>query len=75
MIPFAELDCLTQYSFLEGASYPQELAFEAKRLGLAAIGVADRNSLAGIVRAWQAGKKEKIEVLTGAGCSSPTAPN
>ncbi len=66
MTPFAELDCLTHYSFLEGASYPRELAFEAKRLGLAAIGVADRNSLAGIVRAWQAGKAETLEVLTGA---------
>ena len=65
MTRFAELDCLTHYSFLEGASYPQELAFEAKRLGLAAIGVADRNSLAGIVRAWQAGKGEGLEVLTG----------
>ncbi len=66
MTRFAELDCLTHYSFLEGASYPQELAFEARRLGLAAVGVADRNSLAGIVRAWQAGKTEKIEMLTGA---------
>jgi len=66
LIPFAELDCRSHYSFLEGASYPQELAFEAKRLGLAAIGVADRNSLAGAVRAWQAGKTEGIPVLTGA---------
>ncbi|HVY33402.1 MAG TPA: PHP domain-containing protein, partial [Caulobacteraceae bacterium] len=66
MTSFAELDCLTHYSFLEGASYPRELAFEAKRLGLAAVGVADRNSLAGIVRAWQAGKAETLDVLTGA---------
>ena len=66
MTPFAELDCLTHYSFLEGASYPRELAFEAKRLGLSGIGVADRNSLAGIVRAWQAGKGEGLDVLTGA---------
>ena len=66
MTPFAELDCLTHYSFLEGASYPQELAMEARRLGIAALGVADRNSLAGIVRAWESGKTEKVEVLTGA---------
>jgi error-prone DNA polymerase len=64
-LPFAELDCLTHYSFLEGASYPAELVKEAKRLGLAAIGVADRNSLAGIVRAWQAGTEERFTVLTG----------
>ena len=63
---FAELDCLTHYSFLEGASKPKELVFEAKRLGLEAIGVADRNSLAGIVRAWDEGKTHKLEVLTGA---------
>jgi error-prone DNA polymerase len=63
--PFAELDCLTHYSFLEGASYPQELALEARRLGIAALGVADRNSLAGVVRAWQAGKEAGLTVLTG----------
>jgi error-prone DNA polymerase len=63
--PFAELDCLTHYSFLEGASYPWELVKQAKALGLAAIGVADRNSLAGIVRAWQAGGEEGFRVMTG----------
>ena len=62
---FAELDVRTHYSFLEGASYPQELAFEARRLGVPALGVADRNSLAGVVRAWQAGKSEGLKVLTG----------
>ncbi len=64
-VNFAELDCLTHYSFLEGASYPVELVKQAKALGIAAIGVADRNSLAGIVRAWQAGTDEKFKVLTG----------
>jgi error-prone DNA polymerase len=65
MMYFAELDCLTHYSFLEGASYPVELVKQAKMLGIAAIGVADRNSLAGIVRAWQAGSDETFRVLTG----------
>ncbi len=73
---FAELDCRTHYSFLEGASRPKELVLQAKALGLSAIGVADRNSLAGIVRAWDEGKKEDLDVLTGQrGCSSPTEPN
>jgi error-prone DNA polymerase len=63
---FAELDCRTHYSFLEGASYPKELVLQAKALGLAAIGVADRNSLAGIVRAWEEGGKQGLDVLTGA---------
>ncbi len=66
MTPFAELDCRTHFSFLEGASRPGELVFEARRLGIAAIGVADVNSLAGIVRAWDAGKTEGLQVLTGA---------
>src|SRR4051812_36158922 len=66
MTRFAELDCLTHYSFLEGASRPGELVRQAKMLGIGAIGVADRNSLAGIVRAWDEGKTEKLEVLTGA---------
>jgi error-prone DNA polymerase len=66
MTRFAELDCLTHYSFLEGASRPGELVRQAKVLGIGAIGVADRNSLAGIVRAWDEGKTEKLEVLTGA---------
>jgi error-prone DNA polymerase len=63
---FAELDCRTHYSFLEGASRPAELVMQAKVLGLQAIGVADRNSLAGIVRAWEEGKAQRLEVLTGA---------
>ncbi len=63
---FAELDCRTHYSFLEGASRPGELVMQAKMLGLKAVGVADRNSLAGIVRAWEEGEKQRLDVLTGA---------
>ena len=63
---FAELDCRTHYSFLEGASRPAELVMQAKVLGLQALGVADRNSLAGIVRAWDEGKRAGLPVLTGA---------
>jgi error-prone DNA polymerase len=63
---FAELDCRTHYSFLEGASRPAELVMQARALGLQAIGVADRNSLAGIVRAWEEGKAQHLDVLTGA---------
>ncbi|MEI9889344.1 MAG: error-prone DNA polymerase [Caulobacteraceae bacterium] len=63
---FAELDCRTHYSFLEGASRPRELVMQAKMLGIDALGVADRNSLAGIVRAWDEGKTQDLDVLTGA---------
>jgi error-prone DNA polymerase len=48
---FAELATTTNFSFLRGASHPEELVAEAARLGLAGLGVADRNSLAGVVRA------------------------
>jgi error-prone DNA polymerase len=64
-VSFAELDCRTNYSFLEGASRPKELVMQAKMLGLAGIGVADINSLAGIVRAWDEGKTHGQAVLTG----------
>ena len=48
---FAEFGAITNFSFLRGASHPEELVAQAIVLGLAAIGIADRNSLAGIVRA------------------------
>jgi len=49
---FAELVAATNYSFLRGASHPAEMVAEAMALGLAGIGIADRNSVAGVVRAW-----------------------
>ena len=48
---FAELATITNFSFLRGASHPEELVAQAAHLGLAGIGIADRNSLAGVVRA------------------------
>jgi error-prone DNA polymerase len=48
---FAELATATNFSFLRGASHPEELVAQAAQLGLSGIGIADRNSLAGVVRA------------------------
>ncbi|HTZ68627.1 MAG TPA: error-prone DNA polymerase, partial [Roseiarcus sp.] len=48
---FAELAGTTNFSFLRGASHPEEMVKRAAELGLAGIGIADRNTLAGIVRA------------------------
>ena len=48
---FAELVAATNYSFLRGASHPAEMVAEAIALGMAGIGIADRNSVAGVVRA------------------------
>ena len=48
---YAELAVTTNFSFLRGASHPEELVAMAMELGLAGLGVADRNSVAGVVRA------------------------
>ncbi|MCR0981833.1 error-prone DNA polymerase [Roseomonas populi] len=50
MSGFAELGAMSNFTFLEGASHPSELVTAAKVLGHAAIGIADRNSFAGLVR-------------------------
>ncbi len=63
---YAELQVTTNYGFLRGASHPGELATGAKALGLAAIGIADRNTLAGVVRAWSKGREIGQTVFTGA---------
>ncbi len=65
MSPYAELDARSNFSFLEGGSHPAELVEQAKALGLIAIGVADRNSLAGVVRAHAAAKTVGLRLLVG----------
>ena len=62
---YAELQATTNFSFLRGASHAQELMLTGQALGLSAVGVADRNSLAGVVRAWTAAKDLQIRALTG----------
>jgi DNA-directed DNA polymerase III PolC len=53
-MPYAELQVTTNYSFLRGGSHPGELVFQEANLGHYAIGIADRNTLAGVVRAYSA---------------------
>ncbi|MFM2300416.1 MAG: hypothetical protein RLZZ84_152 [Pseudomonadota bacterium] len=53
-LPFAELVCASNYSFLRGASHPAELVARAHYLGMAGLGIADRNTVAGVVRAHMA---------------------
>jgi error-prone DNA polymerase len=50
-VDYAELHCITNFSFLEGASHPDELVSRASELGYRALAITDRNSLAGVVRA------------------------
>ncbi len=65
-IPYAELHCRTNFSFLEGASHADELATRAGELGYRALAVTDRNSLAGVVRAHVAAKEANLKLLVGA---------
>ena len=51
MVPYFEMAAASNFSFLCGASHPQELVERAHELGLSGIGIADRNTLAGVVRA------------------------
>jgi len=62
---FAELAITSNFSFLRGASHGDELAMQAVELGLSAIGVADRNTFAGIVRAHKAAKDQGLRFLPG----------
>jgi len=65
MSAYAELAVTTNFSFLRGASHPQEMVIRAAELGLAAIGIADRNSFAGVVRAYGEARKQNIKLLVG----------
>ena len=58
---YAEIAITTNYSFLRGASHPKEFATAAVLHGLAAIGIADRNTLAGVVRLYDALEQIKAQ--------------
>ena len=69
--PFAELVAATHYSFLRGASSPADMVFGAHALGMAGIGIADRNTVAGVVRAhiaWReiGGTASRFRLIVGA---------
>ncbi|MFO0989725.1 MAG: error-prone DNA polymerase [Alphaproteobacteria bacterium] len=66
MTAYAELQVTTNFSFLRGGSHPEELVSRAAALGLSAIAVADRNTLAGVVRAHVQAKESGIKLLVGA---------
>ena len=60
-LSYAELCTTSNFTFLTGASHPEELVTRAAELGLAAIAITDKNSLAGVVRAFSALKELKRE--------------
>ena len=65
MKPYIELQVTTQFSFLRGASSCDELFAQARELGLEALGVADRNSVAGMVQAFQAARVHGVRLVAG----------
>src|SRR5262245_41167839 len=73
-IPYAELHCKTNFSFLEGASHPDELVYRAAELGYQALAITDRNSVAGVVRAHVAAKEAQLKLLIGTELTPDDAP-
>ncbi len=64
--PYAELQVTSNFSFLRGASHPDELVAAAAALGHGAIAIADRNTLAGVVRAHGAARELGVQLVVGA---------
>src|SRR5574343_592906 len=62
---FAELHCLSCFSFLRGASHPDELVARAQALGYAALAITDECSLAGSVRAHVAAREAGLKLIVG----------
>ncbi|MCW5698874.1 MAG: error-prone DNA polymerase, partial [Rhodospirillales bacterium] len=72
---YAELQVSSNFSFLRGASHPEELAVTAAALGLNAFAMTDRNTLAGVVRAHVAAKQAGIRLIVGARLDLEDAPS
>ena len=66
MAGYAELHCHTNFSFLDGASHPEELAAEAARLGLSALAVTDHDGFYGVVRFALAAREVGLPTVFGA---------
>lgn len=75
VIPYAELHCHSNFSFLDGASHPEELVEEAVRLGLHALALTDHDGFYGVVRMAEAAETYRLPTVIGAELSlSLTAP-
>src|SRR5437867_2898113 len=64
-MPYAELHCISNFTFLRGASHPEELVLRAQELGYAALAITDECSLAGVVRAHVEAKQSKLPLIIG----------
>ena len=73
-VPYAELHCHSNFSFLDGASHPEELVTEAARIGLEALALTDHNGFYGVVRFAEAARAAGLRTVFGAELTlSPTA--
>ncbi|HKC17371.1 MAG TPA: PHP domain-containing protein, partial [Steroidobacteraceae bacterium] len=70
MIAYAELHCVSNFSFLRGASHPAELVTRAHELGYRALALTDECSMAGVVRAHEAARAlpegRRLRLIVGA---------
>jgi error-prone DNA polymerase len=66
LVPYAELHCHSNASFLDGGSHPEELAEEATRLGLAALALTDHDGMYGVVRFAEAARALGMPTVFGA---------
>ena len=73
MVPYAELHCHSNASFLDGGSHPEELAEEAARLRLEALAITDHDGLYGIVRFAEAARALGLPTIFGAELTLPGA--
>ncbi len=64
-MPYAELHCLSNFTFLRGASHPEELVARATELGYAALAITDECSVAGAVRAHVAARETGLRLIIG----------
>ena len=75
-VPYAELHCHSNFSFLDGASHPEELVEEAVRLGLDALALTDHDGFYGVVRFAEAARTVGLPTVFGAeltlGATSPS---
>ncbi len=65
MASYAELHCISNYSFLRGASHPEELVHQAASLGYKAIAITDECTMAGVVKAHVAAKECGLKLIVG----------
>ena len=65
-VPYAELHCHSNFSFLDGASHPEELVEEAARLGLEALALTDHDGMYGVVRFAEAASAVGMPTIFGA---------